>query len=216
MKNVFSYNTDIHKNAYMNWRTDSHQPIHNLNTLAKGYFENVILSIKDCLDDNSDKKADIFIFPILFSLNHGIELYTKSLCWSVNILLNNTSKFDTNHNIKGLWQTAKDKLYEFGFGYGREESEFIRMTTVLEAYIDEIYHKIMTDNFETAHKNIDFSRYPFGKSNQSHFYITTYDNVVVDLENLLNVVKDIYECLNRLTDTYYDLACRKWDMEAEQ
>lgn len=192
-----------------------YQPIHNLNTLAKGYFENAILSIYTCLEDNSDIKADIFIFPILFSINHGIELYIKSLCWSVNILLDDTSKFKPNHNIRGLWQTAKQKLYEFGFGYGREESEFVSMTKTLESYLDEIYHRIMTDRFDTAHKNIDFSRYPFSTDNRSQFYIRTYDNVVVDLENLLNIVKEIYECLTRLTDIYYDLVCCKWDMESE-
>ena len=42
MKKVFSYNPDIYKNAYMNWRTDKHQPIHNLNALAEGYFIRVI------------------------------------------------------------------------------------------------------------------------------------------------------------------------------
>ena len=33
---------------------------------------------QDCLQDNGDKKADIVVFPMLFSANHAIELYLKS------------------------------------------------------------------------------------------------------------------------------------------
>ena len=80
MKDVFSYNPDIYKNAYMNWRTERHEPIHNINTLAQGYFDSAVLSIKECLANNIDRKADDLIFPILFSINHAIELYEKSIC----------------------------------------------------------------------------------------------------------------------------------------
>ena len=58
MKNVFSYNPDIHKNAYMNWRTERHEPIHNINTLAQGYFESATLSLrmrKECIKNGGSK-----------------------------------------------------------------------------------------------------------------------------------------------------------------
>ena len=107
MKNVFSYNSNIYKNAYMNWRTEKHEPIHNINTLAQGYFESAILSIKSCLADNVDHKADGLIFPILFSINHAIELYEKSICWSMNILLGYKSTYKDNHDIRGIWCTYR-------------------------------------------------------------------------------------------------------------
>ena len=150
MKEIFSYNTDVYKNAYMNWRTDKHQPIHNINTLAKGYFESALLSIRDCLNDNIDHKADGLIFPILFSINHAIELYEKSLCWSLNILLGYNSTYKDNHDIRGIWYTAKNKIIEFGFGYGREEKVFMEMIVPLEKYLDEIYQNIMTDDFNLS------------------------------------------------------------------
>ena len=49
MKKIFSSNPDIYKNAYMNWSTDKHQPIHNLYAFAEGYFDSAVLSIKACL-----------------------------------------------------------------------------------------------------------------------------------------------------------------------
>lgn len=62
---------------------------------------------EQCLKDNSDKKADVLIFPMLFSVNHAIELYEKSIYWSLNILLENKSIFKENHNIRGIWYVAK-------------------------------------------------------------------------------------------------------------
>ena len=94
----------------MNWRTDKHQPIHNLNVLAEGYFESAELSIKACLADNSDHKADGLIFPILFSMNHAIELYEKSICWSLNVLLGHNTKFPDNHYIREIWYAESRKL----------------------------------------------------------------------------------------------------------
>lgn len=211
MKKVFSANPDMYKNAYMNWRTDKHQPINNMNTLAEGYFESAILTIKECLADNSDHKADGVIFPILFSINHAIELYEKSICWSLNILLGYKSTFADNHNIRGIWYTVKTKIKELGFDYGREETDFSEMIRPLEKYLDEIYGKIMTDNINDAYFNIDFSRYPTNNKMENHFYVNQYDNVVVDLENLLEWCNVLNGCLSSLAGYYYNLVLEKWD-----
>ena len=34
MEKIFSYNVDIDKTAYMNWRTRQHQPIHDMMIIA--------------------------------------------------------------------------------------------------------------------------------------------------------------------------------------
>lgn len=36
MKDVFSYNSDTNKTAYLNWRTNLYEPIHNMLVLANG------------------------------------------------------------------------------------------------------------------------------------------------------------------------------------
>lgn len=213
MKDIFSYNADINKNAYMNWRTNQHQPIQNINVMAEGYFQSAILLANQCLFDNSDKKADAIIFPILFVTNHAIELYEKSICWSLNILLGHNSKFKENHDIRGNWLTAKNKIIEFGFDIGREKVEFEKMIVPLEAYVNQISTKIMDDNINTAYYNIDFSRYPLNNRNKYHFYLKTYDNVVVDLENFIYIVENIKNCLESLADYYYGLVVDSWQNE---
>lgn len=217
MKKVFSSNPDVYKNAYMNWRTDKHQPIHNLNALAEGYFENAEISIKACLSDNHDHKADGLIFPILFSINHAIELYEKSIFWSLNLLLGEdyTKPFPDHHYIREIWYEVKRKIKKFGFGYGREESDFLKMISPLEKYLDEVYRNIMTANFDDAHHNIDFSRFPASRDLRNHFYVNRHDNVVVDLENLLEWCVVLNDCLSSLAETYYALVFEKWDEQQE-
>ena len=215
MDKIFSYNVDINKNAYMNWRTTQHEPIQNMNIIAEGYFDSAILLAKQCLTDNNDKKADAIIFPMLFAVNHAIELYEKSICWSLNILLGHNSTFKTNHDIRGNWMTTKNKIQEFGFGYGREKSDFENMIISLELYIDEISKNIMDDDINEAYFNIDFSRYPLNNRNEYHFYLKTYDNVVVDLENFVKIIENIRDCLESLADYYYELVVESWQKNSE-
>jgi len=215
LKKIFSSNPDIYKNAYMNWSTDKHQPIHNLYAFAEGYFDSAVLSIKACLVDNSDHKADGLIFPILFSMNHAIELYEKSICWSLNILLGYKSTFADNHDIREIWYTAKQKITKYGFDYGREEADFLKMIAPLEKYLNEIYRSIMTDDFNNAYHNIDFSRYPTNNKFENHFYVKQHDNVVIDLENLIEWCAALKGCLSSLAETYYALVLEKWDEHYE-
>ena len=147
---------------------------------------------------------------MLFAVNHAIELYVKSICWSLNILLDNNSTFKENHDIRGIWFTAKEKIKKYGFGYGHEETDFNKMIKNLENYLDEISKTIMNDNINTAYYNIDFSRYPVNNKYEYHFYLNTYDNVVVDLENFIKVFEDISECLGHLADFYYELVVDSW------
>ncbi|MGE1164457.1 hypothetical protein ACQJ0Y_14410 [Peribacillus simplex] len=99
MNNVFSYNADIEKNAYLNWRTSKHDHIHNMIVLADGFMSAATLLAKQVLLDNVDKKADSLIFPILFNANHGIEVYLKAISWSLNILNNTGKRFDPHHKL---------------------------------------------------------------------------------------------------------------------
>ena len=69
MKNIFVQNVDIDKTAYMNWRFDVDKPIENFIALAEGYIIAADCMIDSCIKNNSGKKADILIFPILFSIN---------------------------------------------------------------------------------------------------------------------------------------------------
>lgn len=210
--NIFTYNENINKNAYLNWRTNYHEPIQNMNVLADGYFQSALLQIDTCLLDNSDKKADILIFPILFTANHAIELYEKSIYWSLNILLETESKLSLDHNIRGIWYETKKKIIKYGFGYGREKKEFDKMIVELENYLNELYLKLMNKSITDGHKNMDFSRYPTTRGNSDyHFYLKTLENIVIDLEILKKVYKSIYNTLSSFANYYYGLVCNEWE-----
>ena len=213
MKEVFTYNRDIDKTAYLNWRTENHEPIHNMNVIADGYMQSSLILAKRCLEDNTDKKADILIYPMLFSVNQAIELYVKSICWSVNILLGYKSSYKENHDIRGIWLTAKQKISELGFNIsGSNEVVFKDMIKVLDSYLDELYRKIgKNGDINIAFYNIDFSRYPLNNKQEKHFYVEQYDNVVVDLENFIDVFVNIYDCLSRLAGYYYELVLESWE-----
>lgn len=216
MKKIFSYNEDINKNAYLNWRISKYEPINNMQILANGYMQAAIELAQTCLDDNSDKKADIIVFPMLFSVNQGIELYEKAIYWSLNILLGYKKAYPDSHRIREHWYSVKEKIKEYGFDEeaGRGENEFRYMIRVLEVYLDELYSKIMPNgNFDMAFHNMDFSRYPLNNKMEKHFYVHESVNVVVDLENFVSVFENIFNCLDRLSGYYYQLVLDKWDSE---
>ncbi|WP_010024520.1 hypothetical protein [Sporolactobacillus inulinus] len=113
MKDIFSYNSDIDKNAYINWRTERFDPIHNMMTLADGFMDASLILAEQCLKDNRDKKADIIIYPILFNANHSIELYLKAIMWILNLILKNDKRVEGQHDIKQILNVVRSKVYEF-------------------------------------------------------------------------------------------------------
>lgn len=204
MKEVFSYNPDISKTAYMNWRIDRYNNIKNMITIADGYMEASLLLAEQALRDNLDKKADILIFPILFNANHSIELYLKSINWSLNILLNNGKKNEGSHDIKQIFSNVRSRVCEFEKEKERRE-DFKYLTISLERYIDELYSEIEKSESKTDKDNMDFSRYPFSKGYINHFYIEEFENVAVDLENFMVRFEEIGRNLDSIAKHYlYD------------
>jgi len=140
MKKVFSRNEDYRKIAFVNWRISTTDQIVNLLNLADGFLLSSSELLKVCLHNNADKKADIVIFPILFNLNHGIELYLKSLNWILNKLLDYNRDIEGSHNILQLYNMIHSKFKKY---QGNIKSrDFILATKDLKIYIDELYEKI--------------------------------------------------------------------------
>lgn len=201
---IFSYNIDIEKNAYMNWRMDKYDAISNLNNIAKGYSKATIILCENCLDDNKFKDADIIIFPILFSANHAIELYLKSIMWSINILSEKEDKFEKHHNICQIYNTVKKMILRFEEDKDQKE-EAKKLIKNLGKYIEEIKPIIESKDKNKNKNNIDFSRYPMNNDLEKHFYVEEFDNVVVDLENFIIRFKEIFKNLDNIAGFYNHL-----------
>jgi hypothetical protein len=206
MKPIFKGNSDFEKSAFVNWRTSKQEDIQNMMVLAEGFLSSAIELAKASLADNSDKKADMLIFPILTNANHGIELYLKSLVWTLNKLLNSHYKIEGKHNIKQILETAKAKIKEY-----KDQDTlncFNQQTEDLQNYIDELFAKIQA----TLQKDkMDFSRYPFDEKYSNHFYVDEIGNIEVDLENFVLRFEKILETLDeRVSYFFYQELNQEW------
>ena len=217
MKEIFSYNKDIEKNAYLNWRTQYHDHIHNMIVVAEGFSDSALLLVEETIKDNRNKRADSLIFPILFNANHSIEVYLKAICWIQNKLLGKDETFKGNHDLQGLFKKVIDLENELNAL--NDKAEFQKMLSNLKAYINELYGKIERTITKKGDAkkiyDITFSRYSLTNDLEPQFYINTFDNVVVDLENFLKVFKEIFDNLQSLSTHYLILLEGKQEAEYE-
>lgn len=188
MKTIFQGNDDYTKSAFLNWRTSNREDIGNFLVLADGFISSSIQLCKTCLADNIDKKADNLIFPILHNANHGIELYLKSMIWTLNKLIGGELKIEGNHNIQQMFLTVRSKIKSY------KDNEWVKHfdqeNKVLEEYINELFTLISGYG---KGDNMEFSRYPITNKYENHFYLERLDNLEIDLENLqiqLTKIKD--------------------------
>lgn len=193
--NYFEFSGDIENSAYLNWRFDSFYDIENqFYQMGKAYFQTAVRLIDECLSDNKDKKADIWIFPILFNVVHGTEIYLKGFNSQIRILDKiekqeyQESKIEGKHNILQLCQTAislikkssrkdllKDLLPEFNF---------------VKKFIDVLYEN--TDD-------MSFARYPVDIDKEPHFYAQQTENIAIDLDVLRIWVCKVFDILDKCT-----------------
>lgn len=196
-KDIFSRNDEINKMAFLNWRMESGDIV-NLFNLGDGYFESSLILCDKCLSNNEGKVADIMIFPIFMNFNHGIELYLKGLTLTLNELLKIDIKIDGTHNLNQLFSVLMARIKDLDGQ--KKANEIVNDNYNLNLYIEEL-----TSKLESNDKNdkMDFSRYPFSKRDENHFYVDTWSNIEVDLENLKNRIKNIYEKLEQYADLFY-------------
>lgn len=195
---IFDYNKDIRKNAYVNWRTSCYDDSSNLSIMGDGYFLSAIILIKNCLNDNSDKKADIVIFPILHGVIHGTEIYLKAIYNILAKFLRENREFIGGHDIKQLYNEVQGIVRRFENKYSGKENikYFIDEMASVENFINEIYNRT---------NNMDFVRYPIDSKKNNHFYVESKENVVVDLETLYTNVRSIHSSLNSIHGYYTDI-----------
>lgn len=200
MEEVFQRNEDYTKSAFLNWRTSSHADIENFLVLAEGFLLSSVQLSQACIADNSDKKADILIFPILHDANHGIELYLKAMTWTLNRLLRNNKRIEPkNHDIRQLYLNVRSKIKSYKGGDWC--NHFDRQNKSLKEYIDELF-KLLSEN-GSMNRNMEFSRFPMNKDYKNHFYIEHLDNIEIDLENLKERLIDIQESLDERASYFF-------------
>ena len=195
MKGIFSYNPDVSRNAYLNWRTDRHDQTHNLIVLASDYADGAISLINDILKGNRDKKADALIMPIMYCIDQSIEVYLKAIIRKIEVVTDDVPSNFKSHDIKELYKVLNSYIKKKEVKTAGLQKHLLPLST----FIDELYSKIQTST-ETGKGSlgIDFARYPIKVDGTPHFYITAEENVVIDVENLGERFVEIRDCLEAL------------------
>lgn len=194
MDTFFEYNVDINKTAYMNWNLNKYTIRRNFAVLGKSFFSTAFSLMQICLQDNNDKKADDWIFPIMFSIVHGIEVYLKVIIVSLNIILDKeTKKIEGKHDIRQLAQGARKLIIQFNSSEKSFDSkQMLTAIKVINNFIDIIYEK--TDD-------MTFARYPMSrkkKGNKNPFYLEVFGNEVVDMELFNKEIVAVFHMLDYL------------------
>lgn len=195
MKDIFSYNPDITRNAYLNWRTDKQDHAHNLYVLASDYCDGALSLINNVLQDNRDKKADALIMPIMYCIDQSIEVYLKAIIRRIEIITGDVQSNFKSHDIKELYRAMVEHIKKKEIKTKGLQKHLLPLST----FIDELYLKIQTTDADGRDSfGIDFARYPIRVDGTPHFYITADDNVVIDIENLGYRFAEIRDCLESL------------------
>ena len=195
MDSIFQYNQNVEKTAYLNWRSNKYtNQRRQLVVMGDNFFSSAYNLLQQCINDNGDKKADSWIFPIMFNIVHGIEIYLKAINVILNIVLNEQNQaIQGGHNIKQLYQTSKNLILKYKNKSKNETTD--QMWTaikVIENFIENIY--IKTDD-------MTFARYPMDKNKNGHFYIQALDNSVIDMELLEKQMVIVYKMLEFIYQT---------------
>jgi hypothetical protein len=198
MRPIFSRNEDIDRIAFLNWRISKDTNILNLINMGDGYLLSAIRLAKLCLINNSDKTADIIIFPILMNANHGVEIYLKAIIWSLNVIIGSEDKIERGHNILKLFKSVRSKIQHYSGKISLQE--FDQSMAGLAHYLNELYEKI---NATDRKDNMDFSRYPFDTKYEHHFYAERLGNVEIDLENFVIRFESILKSLDHVASFLY-------------
>lgn len=144
MESFFCCHADINRNAYLNWRMGYHDSQRRqLVVMGDAFFDTAYNLLLQCLEDNDDKKADSWIFPILFNVVHGIEIYLKAINVSLNLILSKPNiKIQGNHNIQQLCETAVSLVLEYKNQNQNTTTEQMFLgIKLVKNFIDNIYKK---------------------------------------------------------------------------
>lgn len=192
LPNYFKFNNNIKGTAYLNWRFDSISDIENqFFSMAKGYFETSIELIDNCIKDNILNKADIWIFPIMFNVVHGIEVYLKGFNSKYRIYTKlqegeyQKSQIEGKHNIRQLCQVAVKLLRD------NRDKELLAEFEFVQKFIDILYEN--TDD-------MTFARYPITAKGDNHFYVDEKNNITIDLCVFRQWTLRVFRILDSCTD----------------
>lgn len=198
--------SNTQKYAYLNWWFDdgygknqcSYQHIFDNFNMGKAFIGNALLTLYNILElNNSMSVADKLIFPILFDLWHGLELWLKSSVSALELRNTGNSRFKRGHDISKLMGEMETLLKNNDYG-----DNLLKSIVPVRNIIAE---------FKRVGANFDFARYSFRNNKDFQFYNAPYKsdkqwqsarddinqnivpNTCVDINNLFELLADIFQ-----------------------
>ena len=191
LPNYFAFSGDIFNTAYLTWRFDASRDVEiKFYEMGKAYFDTSLALIDICLDDNHDKKADTWIFPIMFHLVHGIEVYLKGFISQYRIFAklkkqeHQESTIEGQHDIDQLCDVALSLIVK------NKDKDLLPEFRFVQRFIKILY-------VNTA--DMTFARYPLTTENSNQFYVSKDENITIDLNVLKAWVVRIFHILDTST-----------------
>jgi len=191
LPDYFDFGGNLSSAAYLTWRFDSKNEVETkFYQLGKAYFDTALAMIQICLADNNDNKADVWIFPILFHIVHGIEIYLKGfnsqygIFTKINQLEYQETKIVGQHDIQQLCNVALSLLKK------NHDKDLLNEFVFVKRFIDILYSHT---------KDMTFARYPLAADKSEQFYVSQDSNISIDMEVLTAWVRRVYSILDNCT-----------------
>ncbi|WP_294905579.1 hypothetical protein [uncultured Eubacterium sp.] len=169
---IFYGEKDINYNnpaqyAFLNWRfddsmgkNDKNNPLQKINDnfeMGKAYIADAIITLYSIIKSrNTSSVADTLIFPVLFNIWHGIELWLKCSINILNCITNIENKNINTHDIYKLFDILKEKLVE------------LKLNQTAETALTEL--ELLINEFRRVNAHFDFARYSFDTQGNFQFY----------------------------------------------
>lgn len=188
--------------AYLEWRMSVHDRAPNYVVMAEGYFLAVIRLIESLMQEDGRHDADAVIYPMLFNLHQGIELYLKGTSIALDQIKQEGSQWEVDikktHDLELLIDCLNEHVTAIGCKDLLERNE---STAPLYDAVDLC--KWVGDDRRGSYY-VDFARYPeqLRKSKPTvieHAFVLADDCMTVNLNGLLTIVRECFDFL----DGYY-------------
>lgn len=209
LPSYFDFTGDINDTAYLNWRFDSTRTIPSqMSEMGNAYYETALHLLNECINDNIDNKADSWIFPILFNVVHGIEVFLKSFNSQIQTLELLVTKQEVRiYNIEGrhdILQLVNTSISKFN----KYLEQGINLGSLEEIQVVQKELNLVKKFIEILYENTDdmtFARYPITSKKEKHFYnddspFATNENITIDLNTFKLWIIDIFSILRKITD----------------
>ena len=151
--------------AFLNWNFDNSlggkdnvsQLIQDNFVMGNAYMGNAVLSLYSILcSGNYCSTADVLIFPIMFDLWHGVELWLKSSVDAIYYILGMDNEVKKNHKIYEYLEVLEKELKKLG------------MEQTVDIALPELIKLIK--ELQRVNANFDFTRYSFCGKRKYQFY----------------------------------------------